>query len=338
MQENNSIYDLVPRYCEGNVSDEEAAIVQKWMSESAENKRIVKQIYSIYLAADTIKILGKSDTEKALSQTRKRINGRRYYRWFKWIQQAAAILFLPLLIAYLVESRNNEQILQEEVQLMEVKTNPGMTTSITLPDHTVVHLNSESLLTYPSRFLSDKREVTLRGEAFFMVAKDEGRKFAVLTPHQSRIEVVGTHFNVEAYEDCPFISATLIEGSIQFNYTRGGVEEMTMLSAGQKVIYNPVENKTKLVYTSGTSEIAWKDGMIIFDKTPMPEALRMLEKRYNVTFIVRNKRIMNDSFTGTFTNQRLEHILKLFSVSSKINWRYIDSNDISQKKSEIEIY
>ena len=89
---------------------------------------------------------------------------------------------------------------QELAQMMEVKTNPGMMTSLTLPDGTLVFLNSESTLSYPSRFDSDTRNVTLQGEAYFEVAKNPEKKFIVSTSHQSQIEVLGTHFNVEAYE------------------------------------------------------------------------------------------------------------------------------------------
>ena len=64
----------------------------------------------------------------------------------------------------------------------------------------------------------------------------------------------------------------------------------------------------------------------------------MLEKRYNVEFIIKNERLKGDSFTGTFTNQRLERILEYFQLSSQIRWRYLDSPDITDEKSKIEIY
>lgn len=83
--------------------------------------------------------------------------------------------------------------------MMEVRTNPGMTTSVELPDGTEVVLNSSSSLRYPSRFADDKREVKLVGEAFFSVAKDE-KKFIVGTLNNSKIVVHGTEFNVEAYK------------------------------------------------------------------------------------------------------------------------------------------
>ena len=211
-------------------------------------------------------------------------------------------------------------------------------TSLTLPDGTLVYLNSESTLSYPSRFDNDTRNVTLQGEAYFEVAKNPEKKFIVSTSHQSQIEVLGTHFNVEAYEKEDRISATLVEGKIGFIYKSNDVSKKVLMDPGQKLVYDSKDNKVQLYATSGESEIAWKEGKIIFRNTPLEEGLRMLEKRYNVEFIIKNDRLKGDSFTGTFTNQRLERILEYFQLSSQIRWRYLDSPDIKDEKSKIEIY
>ena len=64
----------------------------------------------------------------------------------------------------------------------------------------------------------------------------------------------------------------------------------------------------------------------------------MLGKRFAVEFIIRNPHLVDNSFTGTFSNQRLERILEFFRVSSHINWRYVDSEDMSDEKQYIEIF
>ena len=110
------------------------------------------------------------------------------------------------------------------------------------------------------------------------------------------------------------------------------------MKPGQKLTYDSSSSRIQLIETNGESEIAWKDGKVVFHATPLPEALRMLEKRYNVEFIIKNDRLKGDSFTGTFTNQRLERILEYFQLSSQIRWRYLDSPDIKDEKSKIEIY
>lgn len=334
--QNNDIEALLPQYCAGQLTEEERLLVEQWMDQSEENKRIAKQVHMLYLAADTMHVMKKVDTEKALSRVKGRMTGKKKTRGWEWAQRAAAILFIPLLVTVLLQYWGGDK--QELAQMMEVKTNPGMTTSLTLPDGTIVFLNSESRLSYPSSFEGDTRNVILRGEAYFEVAKNPEKKFIVSTPHKAQIEVLGTHFNVEAYEKEDRVQATLIEGKIGFIFTQDNKSKKILMDPGQKMIYDSKDSKIQLYSTSGEAEIAWKEGKIIFRNTPLEEGLRMLEKRYNVEFIIKNDRLRGDSFTGTFTNQRLERILEYFQLSSQIRWRYLDSPNIADERSKIEIY
>ena len=205
---------------------------------------------------------------------------------------------------------------------------------------TIVYLNSESSLSYPSRFNGDFRKVTLSGEAYFEVAKDPEKKFILSTTHQSQIEVLGTCFNVEAYEQNTEVITTLIEGKVDFMFEKDAGVKHVFLSPREKLVYDSETDKVHLYKTSGKSELAWKDGEVVLDNTPLEEALWMLEKRYSVKFVIKNEKLKNSSFTGTFTNQRLEKILEYFKVSSKIRWQHInDDKDGSDRKKEIiEIY
>ena len=300
---------LLPRYCEGLATEEECRQVESWMEESEDNRKIVDQINTLYIAVDTVNVMRKVDTEKAL----KKVNSRMIVRkttWWEWMQRVAAILFIPLSVAFLVQYMHNGK--SAVCQMMEIKTNPGMTTSVVLPDSTVVYLNSESSLRYPSVFEGDIRNVELKGEAYFAVAKDLKKKFVVSAPHSSQIEVLGTHFNVEAYEDEPDVSTTLVEGQVCFHFS-----DKDYLA--KKVVMKPGQ---RLVYSSTNGDVA----------------LRMLEKRFNVTFKLKNARLKTNAFTGTFTEQRLERILEYFKISSKIQWRYLESPDIRDERSIIEVY
>lgn len=336
MRSNDMIEQLLPRYCEGKVTEEERLLIEQWMDQTKENRRMVKQVFTLYLAADTMNVMKKVNTEKALSRVKDRMKGNKKTRGWEWVQRAAAILFIPLLVTALLQYWGDDK--QELANMMEVKTNPGMTTSLTLPDGTIVFLNSESTLSYPSSFEGDTRNVTLQGEAYFEVAKNPEKKFIVSTSHQSQIEVLGTHFNVEAYEKEDRVQATLVEGKIGFIFTQDNKSKKILMDPGQKLIYDSKDSKIQLYSTSGEAEIAWKEGKIIFRNTPLAEGLRMLEKRYNVEFIIKNDRLRGDAFTGTFTNQRLERILEYFQLSSQIRWRYLDSPNIADERSKIEIY
>lgn len=331
-----SIEELLLRYCEGLANAEETKLVEEWITESEENKQIVKQLLSINLAADGKGLLKSQDTERALQKVKGRIRKQKWYDKKIWIQRVAAILFLPLLIGYLLLWFGNYS---EAPQMLEVKTNPGMTTTVVLPDSTIVYLNSESSLCYPSRFSGKTRHVKMKGEAYFEVAKDKKKQFIVSTYNDSQVKVYGTKFNLEAYETDECITTTLLEGSVGFSFkNRNGTYKQVNIRPCQKLVYQPQKEKMSFYSTKGEMETAWKDGKIIFNDTPMVDVLHMLSKRFNVEFIISGDRLNNYSFTGMFTTQRLDRVLEYFEKSSKIHWRYVDNADITEKKQRIEIY
>lgn len=333
----DNIEEILPRYCSGEATIEECRMVEEWIGQSDENYRIVKQMYTIDQVMGTVQMESKVDMEKALaSVSRKMSKAPSHITWFTWVQRAAAILFIPLLIAFAIQNFTPSPT--EVAQMIEVKTNPGMTTTVDLPDGTKVYLNSESSLTYPSFFSKDKRDVKLTGEAFFEVQKDPEHRFIVSGPHHTQIEVLGTSFNVEAFERDSFISTTLVEGKVRFAYQKNRQPATVDMKPGQKLMYDTTSSQVRLVQTSGETETAWKDGKIIFQATPLPEALRMLEKRFNVTFVLSNNRLRGEAFNGSFTNQRLERILEIFKISSNIKWRYLDTRDTTNERTRIEIY
>ena len=193
-------------------------------------------------------------------------------------------------------------------------------------------------LSYPARFGDGTRDVRLSGEAYFEVSKDPARRFVVHTPQESAIEVYGTSFNVEAYADDPYITTTLTEGKVGFRYRHGTDTRRADLAPGEKLVYDVAAQDVSLHKTNGLSESCWKDGLIIFDNTPLREALHMLGKRFDVDFTVTNPKLDNDRFTGTFGTQRLERILQYFEISSHIHWRYADDPAPGQGRANIEIY
>ena len=243
-----------------------------------------KDRVTIPLSEETKKI----DTEKALDKVKSRTKVRNL-SWWGWTQRIAAILSVPLLIGVLALYPDRQQPVVT-AQMVEIKTNAGMTTSVLLPDSTVVHLNSESSLRYPTFFAGDVRQVELNGEAYFDVTQHPRKRFIVSTPHHSQVEVYGTSFNVEAYGNETPISTTLIEGSVGFIYKNSkGKFQKSMLSPRQKLVYSPQTGDIKCYATSGESEISWKDGKLIFNDTPLDEVLHMLGKRFNVEFVLSNK-------------------------------------------------
>lgn len=330
--------ELLPRFCDGQTTEEESRRVERWIESDASHLKMLEHIHALQLAADTLLARRHTDTEKALKKVKREINRKRI-SWWEWTRRVAVVLSIPLMIGFFLLYSEVRQQAGMMARMMEVKTSPGMTASVVLPDSTVVYLNSETSLRYPQHFTGEKREVELSGEAFFDVSKDSKRRFIVSMPHRSRIEVHGTSFNVEAYAEERRISTTLVEGSVDFCFAgAGGGEQKVALTPRHKLVYDSANGKTSLQATTCETETAWKEGKLIFKNTPLEEVLRMLGKRYNVEFIVKDLRMDDYAFTGTFTNQHLERILEYFKLSSRIRWKYVDSEEITDRKLRIEIY
>ncbi len=330
-----NIEEMLLRYCEGSLNDEENRQVEEWITSDNEHEDIARNIHELYWAADTLHVMNKVDTEKALKNINGSIYRKRLRTVFLWAERIAAILFLPLLSAYLLQYQTNSSGgVETKPNMMEIRTNLGMTTSFVLPDGTKVYLNSGSVIRYPNVFSDNKREVELLGEAFFDVTKNPEKRFIVKTSCDKRVEVFGTSFNMEAFPGDSLLSTTLLEGKVKFCGDNGCVEMLP----GEKLVYNVNTSKAKMIKTDGEVETAWRDGKIIFDDTPFDEALRMISKRFNVDFVIKNGRYHKDSFTGTFTTQQLEQVLGVFSISSKIKWRYLPTTKSEDKRSIIEVY
>lgn len=196
-----------------------------------------------------------------------------------------------------------------ETQQLIMKIPKGGTYQVTLPDGTKVWLNAESILKYPSRFEGFQRRVNLSGEAYFEVVKDKKRPFRVTTAGQN-LEVLGTQFNITAYDSESAIKTTLVEGSVRITNLKAGVDNT--LKPGQQSIITGGNTDIKEVSTQQFS--AWKDGFFIFEGTPFPEVLEQLARWYDIQIEYRKR--PDKTFSGKMKrNAQLESVLDFFKGS-----------------------
>ncbi|MBQ8502151.1 MAG: DUF4974 domain-containing protein [Bacteroides sp.] len=349
--DNLHIENLLLDYYEGYTSEEETARVEEWIKASGTNRKIARQMQLFLLATDEAWISPKLDVKKALENIRRRMETgtvgkmeekaervNRYKILFGWIQRIAAILIIPLSVMLIKVYWENDRLKAAKAEMVEVRTNPGMTASVVLPDGTDVTLNSSSSLQYPSSFVGEKREVRLTGEAYFSVTKDQKREFVVQLTDWSKIVVHGTEFNVDAYDKERNIQTTLVTGSVDILYQTEGVTKSLKMKPGQKATLNAEQALISVKKANVEVETAWKNGKLLFKNTPFEEVLKSLSKRYNVRFIIRNEALKKQSFTATFTKQRLERILEIFRISSNIRFKYVENKNVETENQIIEVY
>ena len=245
---------------------------------------------------------------------------RRTVIWM-WMQRAAAILFLPVLTALLVEYFTRE----DDVRMMEVRTNPGMIATVVLPDNSVVHLNSMSTLRYPSSFSgTNQRLVELDGEAYFEVAKNKEIPFYVNT-ETNQVRVVGTHFNVCAYKGSNEFETTLVEGIVDI-YAYDNERPLTRLTKNE--FFGSYQGKYKKAVLPSYDYLRWREGLYCFDDSPFSCILTKLEKYYNVKITVENPKVLNYRCTGKFKEQDgVEHILKVIQKDHPFTYSISEEGD-----------
>ncbi|MDD4514340.1 FecR domain-containing protein [Massilibacteroides sp.] len=313
--ENIKETDLI-RYFKSELEQHEVLRVEEWISVSEENRKIAEDIYRIVFGLDILNTIDTLSEKEALKNVNRKIWSQRMTKYAKSMQKIAALLFIPLFISviYLLLKDINK-----EPEYITFKTNPGIIADFILPDGSKVWLNAHSELSYPSFFKGKKREVKLSGEAYFQVEQDMEQPFIVQLSDNVNIEVTGTEFNVDAYERSRTITAMLVSGGINMSYpSLTKTKEESTLKPGQKIFFEKKTRKVTTSYASPLVETGWKDGKIYLENTPLRHLLHTLRKRFDVDFILENKKIKDNYFTGTFGSQDLDLILKHLELSSGI--------------------
>jgi ferric-dicitrate binding protein FerR (iron transport regulator) len=167
----------------------------------------------------------------------------------------------------------------DDVGINTLTTPRGGQFQVVLPDGTKVWLNAASSLSYPTAFTGKEREVEISGEAYFEVARDEQKPFRVKINQQNYIDVLGTHFNVNAYPDEDAIRSTLLEGRIKFT-----AKQSVVLNPGQQA--SSQEGTVKVLNAVDTSAVmAWRNGLFNFEGQHLKEVMRQLSRWYNIDVI-----------------------------------------------------
>lgn len=184
--------------------------------------------------------------------------------------------------------------------------------SVTLSDGTKVWLNAGSTLKYPVNFaVRGNRTVQLTGEAYFEVARDSSRPFVVNTQRQ-RIEVLGTHFNINSYSEEPKSITTLAEGSVRIQPLSGAMSPF-MLKPGESAITD--KKSTQVDKADMLTAMAWRKGMIYFRDAPLTEIMRQVSRWYDIE-IDYNGKAPDRAFTGgIYRNADLSELLKILMLN-----------------------
>ncbi|MDR0541476.1 MAG: DUF4974 domain-containing protein [Dysgonamonadaceae bacterium] len=317
------------------MKDELIILVEKFLRKSA-NTEDMARLKKLFLQADAKNILHEwydKEYEQASSQPEKEVEERIWNRirkeiyvepkirplWQRALRIAASIL-VPLVCAGLGYYFSTGKTARNENPML-VRVEIGQKANMQLPDGTQVWLNSAGSLSYDSDYNSRNRVVYLQGEAYFEVRKDKSRPFIVKMNDLS-VEALGTSFNVKAYPDDDYITATLIEGSIRVSSPAGS----DILVPNEKITF--VKNTgrfTKSRLLDADKNTSWVNNQLAFEQERLEDIAKVLERMYNIRIYFASDELKNIRFSGTIKNNNLETVLQSITFVSPI--RYDFDND-----------
>lgn len=241
----------------------------------------------------------------ALTPTRKK-----YY----WSLAASIFLILSISIAFLYKQRsqNNPEV---AVEWLKHENPYGKKSRVRLPDGSVIVLNGGSTLHYPKSFSSQKRELKLDGEAYFSVAHDAGRPFIV---HAGSLntEVLGTEFNISAYDPDKNVSVSLVRGKVKVTTAN----DQAMLMPGQKVSYDASQKTLKESGFDIESETGWKEDKLVFKNADFATVAKGIQRTYGYK-LVNQSPDKNWNYTGTFHQQSVIQVIENICFSKHLKYR-----------------
>ena len=306
--------ELLYKYFKGTTSIEEEKQILDWVEAADENREAFlkdRMLFDISLFSE------KQETKKKTT---------RLIPIFRWTVRIAAAIIVAVSGYFMTI----DYLYNKGAQLQTITVPAGQRAQIILADGTRVWLNSKSTLTYASNFGRKDRNVNLDGEAYFEVTKNKNIPFYVNT-EMNKVRVVGTSFNVCAYNGSKEFETTLVEGIVDI-YPSCNDQAITRLQKNE--FFANYDGHLKKTVLPSYEYLRWKEGLYCFDDVPFSGILDKLEKYYNVKITVTSPKLLNhEGLTGKFREQDgIEHILR--AISKDHPFRFT----INEAKDSIVIY
>ncbi|WP_162051776.1 FecR family protein [Pontibacter pamirensis] len=318
--------DLLDRFYAGECSPEEVQEVLKWFHKSSLNTEHEQELNDMWQKASQLtddKL--QHDSESIFKEIKAKIQEPQkpeeeetgtITRFLQlqppqfWLKVAAAV-FLPICLAFVLVQYTSSSG-KKAAAYMSVAAAPGVKKTIKLSDGSVIRLNAGSSVSFRKSFAADKREIQLRGEAFFEVAKDSLRPFIVHTGNIST-QALGTSFNINYSVHNAAITVALATGVVKIDrQEQEGKRQLTQLVPGQQLSYNKASQQYNVAAFDRNEVLGWKQGVLVFRRADLGQIVRKLETWYGVDIEVDAQDIQDTAwnYTGEYNNEKLESVLE----------------------------
>ncbi|MBQ8071693.1 MAG: DUF4974 domain-containing protein [Bacteroidales bacterium] len=287
-----------------------------------DNRKIDRDDAELWLSAVSPEALSKYDTDKAFRhfiERKREAESTSWRKTLRWAVSVAAAVILVFGVSYF-SFRSGRTAVESYFSEIVLHSPLGSVSTMTLPDGTTVNLNAGSTIRYSQGYGITDRVLSIEGEGFFEVARNEDLPFRISSPSLS-VEVLGTKFNFKDYPEDGEASVFLKEGKVSLeNLVTEG--EKLLMSPGQTVILSKSEGIMRLDESIGESVSGWNDGSLIFEDAPLAEIVKILSRSYNADVVITDPSLSALRFNGVFSRegQSLRDILDILSATGRFTF------------------
>jgi transmembrane sensor len=212
-----------------------------------------------------------------------------------------------------------------QAELVQKQNAKGVKSTIELADGSKIWLNADSKVQYPALFTGNTREVYLNGEAFFDIAKNPSKPF-IIHLSNGTVRVLGTSFNIKAYDGDPFVETSVATGKVAFipKLKNSREADTIFLTPNNKVVYRVEEEKIITTATISAEDKGWTEGKMVFRSMLFKDIAVDLERNFGKKIVFKDEEVANFRLTGSFQNNTLAEILFYLSKSKAFTYTISD--------------
>ena len=317
-------WELITKQLRGEISEDDKKAFDAWLKADVSHSTLFNEAKATW---DSTGIVNKnisinkakawqSIQQKIALENEKITSSPKKTSSKVWIYRAAAIFVVALFATWFLIKNNADN------ELVTISTQNNKQT-VVLSDGSTVVLNSNSILTYPKKFNAKERKVTLSGEGFFDVVKNPNQPY-IIEHKDFNIKVLGTSFNVLAYESDTQAVVTVVSGKVMFDAKQGNSIALSKDDVG---ILNKSKKQIEKTINYNLNFLTWKTKKIEFKNTNFKDVCETLKKHFSVNFSVKNPAVFNCKFTGYFENPTLNDVItvleKTLNLKAEINGKEV---------------
>ena len=334
-EENKHIDELIANYLTEGLDKNALDELKTWIAASAENQQYFIRQREIWFSAVSREAASVYDKDKAFENFRNRVESQKEIqstsrRGFSLsaLWRYAAVVAIIIAVGC-ISYWQGEVNVKDTFADISVEAPLGSKTKLYLPDGTLVWLNAGSRMTYSQGFGVDNRKVELEGEGYFEVKRNEKIPFFVKTK-DLQLQVLGTKFNIKAYNDESDITTTLNQGHVRVSDIQGRALE---LFPGEQIVY---EKKNGTMHKRTLENVAdysgWKTNSLYFTDTRLDHISKELSRKFNKEIVLMDPSLESSIYTISFNNMPLDSILEDLTRISPVRYEKINDKILIYKR------